>query len=152
MNIWLRRFFGFWALAGSAIGLAAVFPALLRIAHLPLEQQIVTGVTTAFFGWGIWCGFAMLEGQPGAVKGNRNFWLLQVPVLHSPWASWALFTGVEFEVAARFSPLRFGIDWQVLKSQFLVDIGTGRSAITLGLNVFALVAALYLATRSGGKR
>lgn len=150
MNIWLRRFFGFWALAGSAIGLAAVFPALLRVQQLALSQQIVTGLTVAIFGWGIWCGFAMLEGHPGAVRGNRNFWLIQVPVLHSPWLSWSLFSGLQFEAAARFSPLRFGVDWQVLDAGFLVDVGAGGRSIVIGLNLFALVAALYLATR--GKR
>lgn len=148
MNSWLRRFFGFWALAGSAIGLAGVFPSLLRVQHLGLTQQIVVGLTVALFGWGVWCGFAMLESHPGAIRANRNFWLIQVPVLYSPWLSWSLFSGLQFEVAARFSPLRLGIDWQVLSAGFFVDVGAGRGPLVVKLNLFAAVAALYLATRS----
>lgn len=150
MNIWLRRFLGFWPLAGSAIGLGALLPSVLRIQQLALGQQLVLGGTVAIFLWGLWCGFRMLEGHPSALRGNRNFWLLQVPVLHSPLLSYALFSGAQLKATFNFSTLAFDADWSLLAARLTFDLGTGRHTFIVGVNVVALLAALYLSTKVKG--
>jgi len=150
MNVWLRRFFGFWALAGGAIGLGAVFGQVMRFPHLGLAQQIALGVSVAFFGWGVWCGIRMLEGHAAAARGNRNFWLIQIPVLSTPWCAWSLFSGVQLKLSMTFAPLAWDFHWHVLGAQASVDVGASQRPFALGVNLFALCAALYLATR--GKR
>ena len=150
MNIWLRRFLGFWPLAGSAIGLGAALPSLLRIQQLALGQQLVLGCTVALFTWGVWCGFSMLEGHPSALRGNRNFWLLQIPILHTPLLSYALFSGAQFKATFNFSSTAFAVDWSLLAARLTVDLGAGRHTWIVGVNVVALLATLYLSSKVKG--
>ena len=142
MRTWERRLFGIAALGGSYVGLALGF-ALLLSGMAGLAKLLVLPFMGLYL-WGVWCGLRMIEVGEGALRMNRWFWLLQVPMFTTPWLGYRFGTGLlgwfalkaPMEVQAQ---ARFG-------SEFEYSLLEGKP-LMLGINVVALAAWWWLGKR-----
>lgn len=130
------------------MGIGGSFWGLLLIAN-----QIIAGAVTGlglaftlpfvvFYAWGIWCGIALIESAPRAIRRARWFWTLQIPVFFSPFISFVLIAGAGFVVGGNITGLRAFVEYHV-GSQFRFDINRG-AEWALGVNLVALAIALLL--------
>jgi hypothetical protein len=85
----------------------------------------------------------MLEGAPGAERANLKFWLAQVPVLSSPVVGYFFANGFHLTVTLQASPLKLNANF-LLGSTFNYSLLDPNKPFVIGINVFALLVALWL--------
>lgn len=140
MKDWQRRVLGSLALGGGAIGLTAIFGALLT--DQPTASKILVLLSLPLYAWGIWCGLQMIERHPGALRSNFWFWAIQIPVLQSSMLSYLFSSGVIVGLWTQFDPVKLNfLAW--LGSRFEVSINQPRP-LALGVNVVALVVTFFI--------
>ena len=92
MPKWLRRTSGTLTLGGGAVGVAAVMMQLTS-AQTSGVQLIFFALFLAMSVWGIAAGLLLLEGVKSGPTWSIPYWVIQVPVVSSPWVSYQLSSG-----------------------------------------------------------
>jgi len=136
---------GLLAGIGSVIGLVALVPYLLQgRLYGPLGEGFLM-LSTALYCFGIWTAVSAFRGRSGWVRAARWFWLAQVPMLQSPLASWAMFSGLGVWLYVRSSAgqVGAGASWYIGGGHFW-SVSSGTGLLVLGVNVVALGIALAL--------
>jgi hypothetical protein len=141
MKLWQRRLFGILALGGGAIGFAVTLQTVLTKSN-PFDWLFCLAFM-ALYGWGVWCGLRLIEGQPGAERSNAIYWLLQVPYFLSPVLGYFFASGFHLTLALQASPMKFSFNFQ-LGSTMLYSLLQADKPLVFGINVFALAGALYM--------
>jgi len=141
MKLWQRRLIGILTLGGSFLGMVITIPFILS-----QEGWLAISITILFvltYCIGIWCGMRLLEASNKSLMPITLFWTLQIPYLMSPLAGYSFASGALFYVYYRF-PEGFG--WLTrLGSQFEYSILQPEKPFTIGINLFAVLVASFLA-------
>lgn len=140
MKRWQRRTLGILAIGGGGVGVAVSVAQAWQVGwSLAL---VFLAVAVALYAWGIGCGVALLEERPRAEHANFWFWLAQVPVFTSPFATYFFSAGALLLVKVDFWPM--AIHWNAfLGSQFTFQVGM-HQPYGFGLNFLALVICFWL--------
>jgi len=141
MKLWQRRLFGILALGGGAIGFAVTLQTVLTRTN-PLDWLFCIAFM-AMYGWGMWCGLRLIEGQDGAERSNAIYWALQVPYFMSPMFGFFFASGFHLTLSIQLSPVNFNANFQ-LGSTMLYSLLQTDKPLVLCINVFALAGALYM--------
>ena len=138
-RIWERRMLGTLAIGGGALGIAATLPAIVSSGSI--FSVLVALVAVSFYTWSMVVGIKVLERQSMDSKVFATFWLVQAPVFASPILSYQMSSGALFIVTVFHSAdgFNFAADFAVLNARYNIGIFGGQS-LTVGLNLFALVA------------
>jgi hypothetical protein len=83
--------FGILALGGGSVGFVAT--SQLAFTQTKVANVLLCLLAIAIYLWGVWCGLMMLESRPDAVRYNRRYWIVQMPLLMSPLATWTIWGG-----------------------------------------------------------
>ena len=124
MGTWERRLFGIVALGGSYLGLT--FGGGLLTSEMPGLAKLFVLPFLGLYVWGIWCGLRMIEVGDGALRANRRFWLMQVPLFTTPWLGYKFTSGL-----LGWFALKAPMEWQV-QARFGSEFG-GRITLCDGL-------------------
>lgn len=135
MKPWLRRALGVLALGGSFLGFAIGLEHILG--SNPLLTKVAILPFIGLYAWGIWCGIALIEGVPGALRLNRFFWALQIPLISSPIVSYMFASGALLNIS--FEPALGKINFYVrFGSQYGGSVLNAEQPWGIGINVVAL--------------
>jgi hypothetical protein len=146
MKIWIRRTLGVLTIGGSFAGIGMCLAALVQ--SPPLFQVFVLIVFTLVYAWGICAGVELFENSPYALISNRNFWCIQIPILHTNFFSYVFFCGGFLQVSLKFNPAEYGFQFTIFSSQFSLQFGTtpGESP-AIGVNLLATAIVVFLAMK-----
>lgn len=147
MNDWQRRTLGIIAIGGGSVGVGTgLIPILLQQA---ISSHVLILISLGIYVWGVWCGVLLLESASGAIRINRIFWAIQIPVFHTPIVGYEFSTGALINVYAQPNPLYFSVSW-LLGSQFNFSLLEFEKPAFIGLNLFALSLFLFLSNKHHG--
>ena len=141
MQMWQRRTLGALALGGSFLGLSLAFEQLFNSASL--LEKLLQALFLGLYGWGIWCGIALLENADRALLLNRRFWAIQIPFVSSPIVSYMIASGCLLFVSFHPAETKFEFDVR-FGSQAGYSLLRLGQAWAFGVNVFALGVYLFL--------
>jgi hypothetical protein len=147
MRDWQRRVIGILTLGGSFLGLAVGLQHLAET-DAALGKAFVAGFC-ALYGYGVWIGLRLLEQAPRATRAASVYWFVQVPCFMSPLVGYLFASGASMLVSWTFGQ-GAGYRWQ-FGSSFRYSLMQPDTPWLLGINVFALAVALYLAAVSQRK-
>ncbi len=148
MKLWQRRAIGVLTLGGGAVGLSAAFTLLISRGN-PIEWLFCIAFI-AVYVWGIWCGVKLLEGRPDAERSAFKYWVIQIPAFGSPILGYSFSNGFNLTVALQISPLKINGDF-FLGSTFKYSLMSAGSPWLIGINVFAVAVAWWLAREASQK-
>jgi hypothetical protein len=132
---------GLLGIGGGAWGMGAACVLLVSMPFRP-GIALVYGVAIALYVFGIWCGVQMFQRRAGWLRQNAAFWCLQIPAFGSPIITYSFASGAMFNLWIRLLPTEVGFEfWLGSKFQFFFSYP---KPWTIGVNVVALVIALYL--------
>lgn len=146
------RSVGTISVLGSGVGVLVTgwfYIALFASTGLTAAAFVVTLLiniaATLYFVWGIGAGVALRRQRPGAMWMALPFWLLQVPIVSSPLASFAVYTGLGIPVTFMVQNgwlLNFGFNFGASYEAMFLNPG---APIGLGVNLFAVAVVALLA-------
>lgn len=98
-----------------------------------------------FYAWGVWCGLLLLEKQPGSERPCIIYWLMQVPVIGSPFLGYFFSGGFYLILSMQLYPVKFNTEF-LLGSTFRCWIFQPSQPWLVGINIFA-VAVIWVLMR-----
>lgn len=143
MQSWQRRVLGLVTLSGAATGF------FMTVASLFAAKNTITGsVALAFagiFGWGVWCGMRILEGDEGAETATMWYWLIQVPSIESPVFTYLLNNGISViaKLTFRSPSTSLSVDGAI-GSSFRFWLERAGAPWVVGLNFAAAAFVVWL--------
>lgn len=141
MKLWQRRTLGILATGGSTLGMVLSLAQLAHPQWLLAYVFLFAGI--AVYAWGVWCGVEMLEGSSAAVRHNRIFWAIQIPVFQSPLLGYTFSSGAYWNIAAQLSPFEINNHWR-LGSEYNYSLLQLDKPWLIGVNILALAIFLFL--------
>ncbi|MCE5233244.1 MAG: hypothetical protein ABFC67_00130 [Mizugakiibacter sp.] len=150
MREWLLRAVGVLEIVGGALGLEAALHRLLAV-RAPLTV-LAAAVAALFFAWALLAGVLLIAGSERGLRWSRWVQLLQVPVLSSTIASYAVHVGAAVLVLAGFAwPPAWSLHVSGLSHGWLIGVlGAAPYGSRIGVDALALLA--YLVLRLAGGR
>ena len=145
MKIWQWRVIGILTLGGGAVGVATSLSLLLSLNSV-LDWAFCL-VFLSIYSWGIWCGVRLLERQSDSIRNVIWYWLLQIPVVGSPFFGYFLSSVFHTTVALQFAPLNVNANF-LLGSKFQYSLMQSDQPWLFGVNLFA-VAVVWWLSRKG---
>ena len=142
MKIWQRRALGILAIGGGVVGVTACVTSLFNSTYLVRWALYI--VFASLYAWGVWCGVKLFESQPNALRYNRRFWLIQVPVLNSPLLAYSMASGFHLTLSLDLTPFNLGFNFLV-GSTFNFSLFQWDQPLSFGVNVFAFGIYLWMA-------
>lgn len=140
--LWQRRALGVLAVGGGFAG-AAVAAAKMIEPELSMLASLFMVPIIGLYGWGIWCGLRLLEGDPGATAANRTFWAVQIPYLSSPLAGYLFSSGGLLVIS--FTPSRMDLGAVIyFGSYFQASLFQTDNPFKFGVNLFAIAMVMVL--------
>jgi len=141
MQLWQRRILGVLAIGGGALGIAVG----LQVASSSngVLAWLLIAPFLCLYLWGIWCGVCLLEDRKGAARSNLAFWAIQVPVLQSPYFGYLFTSGFFSTVTLQPAGTKLGFQFW-MGSRFEISLMQADRPVVLGINLFALVVAVFL--------
>ncbi len=137
MKVWQRRLIGTFMLGGSFTGIAVISQTALA-SELDAATTVIAAVFLLLYAYGLVVGLRVLEDQKAAYPLALPFWILQIPVLASPWLTFAMFAGMKVDLTIGPAwKLGFNVQWG---AQFGFSALSG-SPLVVGVNVFAVWVA-----------
>ncbi|WP_101927405.1 MULTISPECIES: hypothetical protein [Luteimonas] len=128
---------GFYGLASALVRLAGGVPGGAAL------LMLVFGLLLSTFA--LIAGVLLLEGDALGERLSRIALALQIPLVASPWLSYAWHVGATVPLQFRFGrSVVVGVDWSVPSEAFRLALA-GPSTVALGVNLLAL--ALWLVLR-----
>lgn len=103
MPSWRRRIIGIFTLGGSSIGLTFTLTEFGGD-RLPVIWLIILAVFVVIYAVGLVAGVLILENDKRMSAIAFPFWAIQVPVISSPWISYGMFSGAQFNVLITAAP------------------------------------------------
>lgn len=148
MPRWLSLLYGLAAVLGSALGLAFMVPLLAQGSRFGFPGEFFLPIAFVLYSIGIWVGIQAIRQRDGWTRRARWFWLAQVPMLSSFTISFSVScaAGVWFYVRHGSYQLGAGAS-AYLGSGVRWSYGQTQAELLIGVNVFALLAALLLFRR-----
>ena len=146
MRLWQQRVLGILALGGGYLGATLVAATLFTPG--PWLSKVFTLAFIGLYAWGVWCGLRLLEGDSGAIRANRLYWALQVPIFMSSLMGYRFASGLLFCITYEFGT---GIGWSAqIGSQFQYSL-LQVQPLLIGVNLFALVVTIFLSYQLRGE-
>lgn len=146
------RTVGTISVLGSGVGVLVtgwLYTVLFASTGLPAAAFVVSLVlniaATLYFVWGIGAGMSLRRLRPGAMWAALPFWLVQVPIVSSPLATFAVFTGLGIPVTFMVQNgvhLNLGFNFGASYEAMLLNPG---APIGFGINLFAVAVVALLA-------
>lgn len=150
MRHWLLRVMAVLSLGGGFTGLVYAVTAAFNGGPLELQLTILFGFLV--YGFGIWTGMRMLEGNLSAARLNLIYWWLQVPFVNTSALGFSFYSGASARVSASLSWDSSGSDNMNFSANAVIGSSLDWSYMQvgvpfeLGVNVLALICAIW-----GGK-
>lgn len=149
MPRWLSFLYGISAVAGSIVGLVSMIPLLLQGGHFGFPGELLLLLSLSFYAFGIWSGIKAIRRRDGWSRSARWFWLAQVPMFSSSTFSFLISCAAGLWVYGRYSSQGLGAGASAyLGSGLRWSYGQGTPEVVVGINILALLAALFLFKRS----
>lgn len=142
MKLWTRRAIAIVAIVGGLIGM---FSAAMLIASLSSSlDRILVGGFLLIYAWGVWNGMRWLRRRTGGERAMLAFWLIQIPAIQSPIASYFLACGLHLTASLQPSPLAVNGSF-LFGSTFNYSLGKAATPWVIGVNVFAALITWSIA-------
>jgi hypothetical protein len=132
-------------MAGGAFGTVLVVVGAKAVAEQSLVFLLPMLFIAILFGWAAFTGLCLWQGTAYGWKWASILFASQIPTIAMPGATYQWFTGVYFGPALRFGPDTSEAVFSAnlgATGQFFVGTSTGVSIF--GLNLFAVIALLFL--------
>lgn len=140
MKRWQRRTLGILDIGGGSLGIAI---SVMQVAQTGWSfSQLILALAIAMYAWGVACGVALFEDSPRAEHANFWFWLVQVPILTSPLASYLFTSGAFALVKINFWPPGYAAN-AMIGSQFNFSFNSS-APWGIGVNLLALGICWWL--------
>lgn len=147
MSRFSQRILGTITLGGSYVGMVVIAAEMMHISNT-LAMLLYAAFLT-LYAWGVWCGIRLFENHPSGARMGFWFWLLQVPVLSSP--IFGYFFAAGGYITFILQPSNWGYHFNFhFGSAFNVSLVESHQPFYVGVNLFALFIALWLATKRRG--
>ena len=141
METWKRRALGILALGGGFLGIVMILTKYIS-GQAGIGFVVVSIPFLVLYAWGIWCGIAILEDHPDALRLNQWFWAIQIPVFLTPYFSYIFYAGGAIILSWSITNTRFGAIAQ-FGSQFQLHINNGDET-AFGINILAVLVVGFI--------
>jgi hypothetical protein len=140
-----RRFFAAVMFIGGLAGIAIMVYFFGTFAAQGALTTLLGIAFIALFAWAAYAGWRLWQGTSYGRKWATILYIAQIPLIALPGLQYVFYTGIE--VAPSLSWENGNLNWNVTLNagaNGTFYLGTANSGVTLGVNLFALIAAIWL--------